>query len=223
MHPAPHRIPRSAWTSLGTALFAAVMAGVVGWLLLRQPQLRQWLVDLVPHRYPVDMTVQRQLLAPRSILLAGLLSAATFAAMLAVPRLRAGLFRPMPLPEWLATVAAALGLMLAVASVISQEAFFLRRFGAPSVGAGRDRVARYLMPQAVDDALLLRRKLEGAGPGPTLESGDGRMHNLYLVNALAYPLAFREPATSPTQVRTRIIYHSERRDDPFDIIPVGAR
>lgn len=223
MHPVSHTGHPSTRTSLATALALAVLAGVVGWLILRNPQWRQWLVDLVPHRYPVDMTVQRQLLAPRSILLAGLLPALVFGVMLVVPRLRGILLRPLPVSEWFATLVAALGLMLAVAPVISQEAFFLRRFGAPSVRVDRERVMRYLMPQAVDDAFLLRREFADDTGGLTLESGDGRMHNLYLVNALAYPLAFHEAATSPPLVRTRIIYHSERRDQPFDFLPGDGR
>ena len=171
-----------------TALVTALALAVASYLVLRQPQLRQWLLDLVPHRYSTPMSVQRQLLAPRSILLAGLVVAAAGALVLVVPRWRAGAFKRLSRLDWATMLVFCFGSMLALAPVVDMEAFYLRQFGRPAGVVPRAEVMEYLMPQAYPDAQALKARVP-ANARIALTDYAGDAHNMYLLNALVYPVA----------------------------------
>ncbi|MCX7624946.1 MAG: hypothetical protein N2Z21_01840, partial [Candidatus Sumerlaeaceae bacterium] len=59
---------------VGWAMVTAGAAGVLGWWVLRHPEWRAFLVQLVPHRYPIAFAYERQILAPRSLAIGGAVS-----------------------------------------------------------------------------------------------------------------------------------------------------
>src|SRR5437762_2689767 len=77
-----------------TGMISVVVAGcILSWLVLRQPAFRQALLTLVPHRQPA---AERQLLAPRSILIAGITLALIALSCALVGRLRTLLLAEIP-------------------------------------------------------------------------------------------------------------------------------
>ena len=174
------------FSSAFSALLAALALAVVSYLALRHPALRQWLLDLVPHRYSTPMSIQRQMLAPRSILIAGVLVAAAGALSFAVPRWRAEALRRLCWRDWGAILVLCFGAMLALAPVVNMEAFYLRQFGRPAGMVPRGEVLEYLMPQAYPDAQALKARVP-ANARIALTDYAGDAHNMYLLNALVYP------------------------------------
>jgi hypothetical protein len=179
-----------------SALVVAAAIAIACYLALRQPQLRQWLMERVPHRYATPMSYQRQLLAPRSVLLAGALVVAAGSVTLLVPRWRRGAMARLGWGDWATAVVFCLGAMLALAPVVNMEAFYLRQFGRPAGVVPREEVLGYLMPQAFPDARTLRARVP-ANARVAITDYAGDAHNLYLLNALAYPVALYD-ATDAT-------------------------
>jgi hypothetical protein len=185
------------------------VAGLVAWLLLRQPHLRAFLAGLVPHRYPIAFALDRQILAPRSVAVAGALFVVLGVLMLLRSRRRRGASAPHGAAHrnrLLALFVAAQGI-IALAVVLNLSFYFLRSFGKPPCAVAQHEVFRRWVPQAYPHAGEFA-KMVPAGARVALRA-EGGTFNRYLFAALVYPVR---------------CYHAEEAD-PANISadPVVAR
>lgn len=173
------QLPRTA-----VGMCAVVIAGcVLSWLVLRQPALRQGLLTLVPHR---EVAIERQLLAPRSIFLAGMVLLMMTAVGLLIPRIKVALLTIIPGRQRLLSLFVIAQVGLALAPIINLHGYFERRFGKPIFRLSNDEVMSYMVPQAWPDSIKLK---EMFGP-KTRIALKPEIDDKYLMPGLAYPLCF---------------------------------
>ena len=178
---------KSRWSPVALALLVALL-GVVAWLVLRQPAWRAWLVALAPQRPAIHQAAVRQILAPRSVLLAGLGIATMAGLCLASRRCRRQAMRPIPGSAAAVALLALLQVLVAVAVVVNLHAYFARQYGRPVGRIPEDAVLTYTVPQAWPDSReLLRRLPQDAQVGVKVDGPD-----LFLLPAMAYPIGFFE-------------------------------
>jgi hypothetical protein len=177
--------PRPAG-SFAVAGLAVVALCVGGWLVLRQPAWRADLCDLVPHRYPIQFALDRQVLAPRSIALAGAGLLGILGGCMAVPAGRRMLLAPIGTRDIFVAVFVLMQFVIAGAVVVNLNAYFLRRFHAPVGRVSGEEILTYWIPQAWPHSKELLRDLP-PGAKVALRAGDGTF-NRYLLSSLSFPV-----------------------------------
>lgn len=185
-----HRQIQFTWA----LLLALVIASCAVWyLLLRQPVLREELLAAVPHRYRISKSMERRLLAPRSILLAGGAGAVTLSLCLLVPRFRKQIDEVVPPGRRLLAFFAGTQSMFALAVVINVQAYYLRAYdGRPVWKIGEEEILAYDAPRVWEDAQALKSLLAPgsrvalrASENDTARGGGQK----FLLHGLAYPIA----------------------------------
>lgn len=151
---------------------------------MRQPHLRQELLALAAHRYKVPSAITRQLLAPRSIFLAGFFAAALMAASCLVPRVRHQMFATLERPKCLLAAFIMLQAVLSIATATNLYAFIGRTFGKPPWRTQTHEVLTYALPQAYPDS----QKLKASLPAQTALALQPGSELVYMLASLAYPL-----------------------------------
>jgi hypothetical protein len=161
---------------------------LAGWFLLRQPAIRSTLVGLVPHRMPLEMAVVRQLLAPRSVAIAGLMLLALTCIGLVIPPLRESLLQPVPRKRFFLSLVVFAQLLVALAVMLNLHFYFYRQYGQPVWSIDREEVLAYTLPQAWQDSNSLKKLLPAESRVAFRTSGE----DIFLLPAMSYPIAFYE-------------------------------
>jgi hypothetical protein len=223
---------KGSWSPVVLALLVALV-GVAAWLVLRQPAWRAWLIALVPQRPGIEQAAVRRILAPRSVLLAGVCIAALTGLCWAIPGTRQRMARTVSTGGALMVLFALVQVLVAVAVVINLHAYFLRQYHRPVGLIPAERVLSYTVPQAWPDSrALLRQVPRDARIGLKVNGPD-----LFLLPALAYPVAFYEAypadasrpnidpafeAVTASRELTHILeYRPMDRANPFDLRPLS--
>lgn len=182
-------------------LLGLVAAGCfAGYLLLRIPEVRESFLALVPHRPRIEMTMQRRLLAPRSLFFAGAAAGAVLMVSMAVRPLRRTLFTAVPAGQRLPVVFVALQGAVAFAVVVNLHALYLRVYQRPLWRIGEEEVMARSLPQVWHLAQELKETFpEGARlavriPPDDLSNASGHK---FMLHSFAYPVALFDlaPAT----------------------------
>jgi hypothetical protein len=172
--------------SLACIYLVVLLMSIAAWLVLRQPELRNELLALVPHRYQIPTALTRQLLAPRAILLAAFAGAALLGAAALFPSSRRQLFQSLPRRQRLVTGFVALQSVLALAAVINLHAYHFRTFGKPVWRLSTQEVLTHSLPQVSPDAMELKRRVP---PQSAIALKPGS-ELVYMLASLSYPLRF---------------------------------
>jgi hypothetical protein len=174
-----------------SACFVLVL---IGYMVLRVPALRQGLLSLAAHRQNFELVRVRQVLAPRSVVGAGVGAAALVSVMLAFPAMRRELRRRVGLRE--ASMHAFLFLQCAAAGavVLNLNWYFLRQYKKPAWSVTHEEILAYTLPQAWPDS---KRVTESVPPTARIAFRAPEAH-LYWLPSQTYPLAYFEPFPKTT-------------------------
>lgn len=212
---------REVWRVPPVAFLAAGALGLLGWLVLRNPEWRAALVGLVPHRYPIAFAQMRQMLAPRSLALAGAVFL-SLGAWFAFPRRAIVGTAAVRMLPWPAALFVCVQGMLALSVVLNLQFYFWRTFHRPPCRITEEEIFQHWAPQAYPHALQLKQQLpQGAH---VITQAHGGTFNLYLLSAMAYPLRCYYAETSSTLRTSSLNAHRDQAPsswwfldyDPFD-------
>ncbi len=170
---------------VGLSLLIVGLLAIAAWLILRQPEWRAALVGMVTHRTPTAFAAQRQILAPRSVALAGALFIMVGCGLILSKRSSEESGETNWVARFTQLFISMQGLV-AVAVVINLFAFFLRTFGTPPCALDADSLFRYWVPQAYPHSLALMKEIGDEPKGIALRA-EGGTFNRYLFSALIYP------------------------------------
>lgn len=171
--------------SVGYAMLAAGLLGIVGWWVLRHAEWRAFLVQLVPHRYPIAFAYERQILAPRSLALAGSLCAVIGTTKILISKINNKMGRVSKL-EFLTQCFVSVQALVALTVVINLTFYFIRVFRTFPCSLSEETVFTKWVPQAYPHARELRRLLPD--DATVAIHAEGGTFNLYLLSAFAYPV-----------------------------------
>ncbi|MGB9692218.1 MAG: hypothetical protein ACPL7D_08615 [Candidatus Sumerlaeaceae bacterium] len=195
-----------------------MVAGVLGflaWLILRQPILRQSLVQLVPHRYPISFATERQILAPRSVALAAAVFWLLAAVRIVWHRISLSRIITPPFTRFASACFVAIQALIAISVVININSYFSRKFHHLPCHLSESEIFHHWVPQAYQHALKFKQQMPArARVGLYAEGGT---FNRYLFSALAYPIQFYDvdreilsvesPSTASAELRKRGVEH----------------
>ncbi|MCX7018042.1 MAG: hypothetical protein NTY46_03390 [Candidatus Sumerlaeota bacterium] len=169
-------------------LAAVAVFSLLAWLVLRQPALRAQLMSMANHRLITSPVRMRELLAPRSVFLAGC-SMAVLVALFSIGNgFRRALFTPIPKTHRAVFLFALLQALVAMAVIINLQAYFLRQYGRPAGLVDADAVMTQTLPQAWPDSKRLASVTDaGARVAFRTDTPD-----IFFLPALSYPRAFFE-------------------------------
>jgi hypothetical protein len=174
---------------IGSVVVGSVLASLTclgAWVILRNPEFRAWITGLVPHRYPIAFAAERQLLAPRSIAIAGAILLICSAGV-AFWKWRRFLPSKLNAKHCAVGYFTALQTGIAVAVVLNISFYFYRVFHRLPCQLREDTVLTHWVPQAYPHAKMFRELLP-AGTRVALRA-EGGTFNRYLFSALSYPIA----------------------------------
>lgn len=182
----PSDTPSGRMTAEVVALFVAGFVGLLAWLALRQPWLRQHLVELVPHRYPIAFAFERQILAPRSVALASVVLWLLALLSLLREKIWRRALKPQRSIGFSTALFVAFQSLIAISVVMNLNSYFLRTFHRPPCRINATEIYMHWIPQAFPHSLQLRQRVsEQARIALYVEGGA---FNRYLFSALVYPI-----------------------------------
>lgn len=220
-------------------LLGLVIAGcLAGYLLLRAPVVRESLADLVRHRPRIGMSMERRLLAPRSVLLAGIAGIGVLGLCFLSRAFRTQLTARVPEGQRLVIVFIAVQAAITMAVVVNLQTFFLRTYDQrPLWRIPEEEVLARLVPDVRSHAEQLKALFpDGARLAVRVASQDlGRdAGDRYMLHALAYPVALFDlsPTTPDWSDDSRFVetahrygiqyifkYRQYDRKNPFELEP----
>ncbi len=229
---------RDRGTKLWILLGLVVAGCLAGYLLLRMPVVRESMADLVRHRPRITSSMERRLLAPRSVFLSGGAGIGVLALCFLSRRLRFELASRVPEGQRLVVVFVAVQAAMVIAVVVNLQAYFLRAYDQlPLWKIPETEVLARLVPDVRSHAERLKTMFpDGARLAVRVAPEDlGRdAGDRYMLHALAYPVALFDltPATpdwrdDPEFVETArrygiqyiLDYRQYDRTNPFELEP----
>lgn len=220
-----HTRPNLLWVFLLAACLAAA-----AWLVLRQPAWRAAILSVAPYRESTRQAIERQLLAPRSALIAGAFCALLGLALAAWRRTRAGMLRPLPWSEAGAALFVVMQMLVAVAVVFNMHASYCRLFKKPVGMISEDEMLTFSFPQAWPDSKRLRGMLPDDARVALFSQSEPLFYQL---PSMCYPVAFYEPLVASWDMRhtdprfakyvqdrrlTHVLRYSLDRARPFELV-----
>ncbi|MBX7244844.1 MAG: hypothetical protein K1X53_05060 [Candidatus Sumerlaeaceae bacterium] len=166
-------------------VLTAFACGIVGWLVLRQPEVRNGLLGLVPHRQNIEAERVRQMLAPRCVLFGGFLVGAVLAGLVLC-----GIGRGARQGKWMVVLGMVITVqaVIAVATAINAPYFFQRQFGRLPGSIPEEEILTYVVPQGYPDSRILARLA-----APTARFAyKADTQDVFFLPSFNYPQAFFE-------------------------------
>lgn len=216
---------------LGVLLLAACLAGAA-WLVLRQPAWREAILSVAPYREATRQALERRLLAPRSVFIAGAVCGTLALGLCAWRRTRIQMLCPLAWREAAVALLVALQLVAAVAVVFNVHASYYRIFGKPVGMIGEDEVLSFCFPQSWPDSKRLGAMLPADARVALFVQNEALFYQL---PSMCYPTAFYEPLVASWSAKdgdprfarhvrdhglTHALRYSLDRASPFELVKV---